>query len=346
MARSPSPDRARPVTLSDVASAAGVSQSTASRVINGSSRRVNPELERTVLDAAARLNYTANLQAQAVARGTTSTVALLVSDIADAYFSSMAAAVMASAELDGLHVTISVTERRVEREIELVREWRGQHARAIVLAGSGYLDSEQSDAVTKELRMYEEQGGRVVLVSRADLPFDSVDLDNFGGAKRLAITLARLGYTSFHILGGEAELVATRDRIHGFRTGLAERDIPLTDDSITYSEFSWEGGRRAIEELDDSVLASTHLLFAVNDELALGAIAGLRGRGLRIPEDIAIAGFDDIRTLRDIVPGLTTVRVPLTDVGNEVINRVLAEAPAVELIPATVVLRESTPRIN
>ena len=80
--------------------------------------------------------------------------------------------------------------------------------------------------------------------------------------------------------------------------------------------------------------------------MALGAIAGLRGRGLRVPEDIAVAGFDDIRTLRDIVPGLTTVRVPVAEVGNEVVSRIIGEAPPALMIPATVVLRESTPRIN
>lgn len=118
---SPEPP-AQPVTLSDVARRAGVSQSTASRVLNGSSRQVSRVLAERVLTAAGALHYTANVQAQAVARGTTMTVALLVSDIATAYFSSMAAALMLHAEQAGLRVTVAVTERRVEREIELVRE--------------------------------------------------------------------------------------------------------------------------------------------------------------------------------------------------------------------------------
>ncbi|MBU1588289.1 MAG: LacI family transcriptional regulator, partial [Actinobacteria bacterium] len=169
-------DRRRPVTLSDVAREAGVSQSTASRCLNGSARKVDDALRERVLAAAARLNYTANLSAQTVARGTSTTVALLVSDIADAYFSSMAAAVMAAAESEGLRVTIAVTDRSVDREIELVRQLRGQHALAVILAGSGYVDSALSEALVRELTMFEETGGRVVLVSRSDLPFDTVDL--------------------------------------------------------------------------------------------------------------------------------------------------------------------------
>jgi len=338
----------RPVTLTDVARAAGVSQSTASRALNGSARRVDDELKRRVLDAANRLHYTANVQAQAVARGTTSTVALVVSDIADAYFSSMAASVMRAAEAYDLRVTVVVTERDVEREIELVREYRGQHARAVVLAGSGYRHSAETAELRRELEMFEATGGRVVLVSRSDLPFETVDLDNSGGARRLSSALARLGYRRFLALAGEEQLVATQDRIAGFRQGLRESGLELPEERVLYSEFSWEGAHAAVQTLDDDVLGATELVFAVNDEMALGAIAGLRTRGLRIPEDIAVAGFDDIRTLRDIVPGLTTVRVPLEEVGREVVARIATGEPGAEgrVIPASVVLRESTPRRN
>lgn len=336
------------MTLSDVARAAGVSQSTASRALNGSARKVDEALKARVLAAAERLHYAANTQAQAVARGTTSTVALLVSDIADSYFSSMAAAVMAAAEDFDLRVTVVVTERRVDREIELVRELRGQHARAVVLAGSAYRRSTLAPALGRELEMFEAQGGRVVLVSRSDLPFETVDLDNFGGARRLGAAIARLGYRSFLVLGGEPELVATEDRVAGFRDGLAEHGIEVPDERVVFSEFSWDGAFAAVQQLDDDVLSSTRMLFAVNDEMALGAISALRGRGLRIPEDIAVAGFDDIRTLRDIVPGLTTVRVPLDEVGREVIARIATGEPGAErrILPATVVLRDSTPRVN
>lgn len=339
-------DRRRPVTLSDVAREAGVSQSTASRCLNGSARKVDDSLRERVLAAAARLNYTANLSAQTVARGTSTTVALLVSDIADAYFSSMAAAVMTAAESEGLRVTIAVTDRSVEREIELVRQLRGQHALAVILAGSGYVDSALSEALVRELTMFEETGGRVVLVSRSDLPFDTVDLDNLGGARRLASALVRLGYGSFRVLGGEESLVATRDRVEGFRLGLADRSIELPADRVHYSAFSWEGGFDAVQAMDDNRLAETQLLFAVNDEMALGAIAGLRGRGIRVPEDVAVAGFDDIRSLRDVVPGLTTVRVPLIEVGREAIARITDESGTPKTMVATVVLRDSTPRLN
>src|SRR5688572_26742835 len=110
-----------PVTLHDVAREAGVSLATASRALNGSERKVNEAYREKVLAAAARLNYTPNLSAQAVAKGSTNTVALLVADIADPYFSSIAAGVIRAAEETGLVVTMAVTGRSTARELELVR---------------------------------------------------------------------------------------------------------------------------------------------------------------------------------------------------------------------------------
>ena len=342
----PSERRFQPVTLADVARRAGVSQSTASRVLNGSARTVGGQLAERVMAAAAELQYSANLQAQAVARGTTTNLALLVSDIAGEYFSSMTAAVMASAEAAGLRVTIAITERRIEREIELVRELRGQNARAIVLAESGTRSGEGVERLQVELRAYEEAGGKVVVVSRTHMPFDFVDLDNFGGARRLATALTRLGYERFHVLGGDESLVTTHDRIEGFRAGLAERRLSLPDSAITFSEFGWDGAFRAVNAMDDAVLADAQALFALNDEMALGAIAALRNRGMRVPDDIALAGFDDIRTLRNVVPGLTTVRVPTAEIGAAVVDLIVGRTTSPTTVPATVVLRESTPRLN
>ncbi len=299
------------------------------------------------VNAAAReLSYAANAQAQAVARGHTSYIPLLLSDIADSYFGTLAAAVMRSVESRGFRLTIAVTERRIEREIELVREFRGQRVRAIVLAGSAYHDETATEPLVGELKLFEASGGTVVLVSRTNLPFDNIDLDNFDGSRRLAVALARLGYRSVHILAGEENLTATRDRVAGFTAGFADKGITVDEKDLSFSEFSWDGGYRAILLLEDDVLEKIDLVFAVNDEMALGAVAGLRGRGFRVPDDIAVAGFDDIRTLRNSQPSLTTVHVPVDEIGEEVANRIDNVAVRRDVIQATVVLRDSTPRRN
>ncbi|BDZ41390.1 hypothetical protein GCM10025865_06890 [Paraoerskovia sediminicola] len=124
------------MTLSDVAREAGVSLATASRAINGSATRVvRPELRERVVETAERMGYMPDANAQAVARGRTTSVALIVHDIADPYFSSIAAGVAAAAEESGLVVTLASTQHSAERELAFVELMRRQRARAIIVAG-------------------------------------------------------------------------------------------------------------------------------------------------------------------------------------------------------------------
>ena len=335
----------RPATLSDVAHRAGVSQPTASRVLNGSERKVAESYRKRVLDAARELGYSPNLAAQAVARGSSRTVALVISGISDPYFSAMSAAIMRQAEAVDLRVSIAVTDRRVDRELELVRELRGQQPRAIILAGTGYVDPPSGDQLVDELRRYEQTGGRVVLISRSDLPFETVSFDNREGARQLARALAALGYRRCLVLGSGTPLVAMQQRVDGFVAGLIEAGVAQDATRVHHPDFSWEGARAFILGMDEAALRAFDLVFAITDDMALGALAGLRERGLSIPQDIGVAGFDDITTLRDIVPPLTTVHVALDAVAEEAIARATATAGELSrrTVPAYPVIRASTP---
>ncbi|GAB2588626.1 LacI family DNA-binding transcriptional regulator [Kribbella endophytica] len=340
------PGSKRPVTLDDVARYAGVSQPTASRVLNGSARKVAESYRERVLAAARQLGYTPNLPAQAMARGTSRTIALVISLISDPYFSAMAAEIMKQAEAIGLHVSIAVTERHAERELDLVRELRGQQPRAIILAGTGYVDPPSEQELVDELRRYEETGGRVVLISRNDLPFETVDFDNHEGARSLARELAGLGYRRCLVLGIATPLLSMQQRVEGFVEGL--RDSGVSDPRVEHLDFSWVGARDFVLSLTDDELRDLQLVFAITDDMALGALDGLRERGLRIPEDIGVAGFDDISTLRDVVPKLTTVHVALNAVAEEAIYRATTADSELtrRIVPAYPVVRASTPPLS
>jgi LacI family transcriptional regulator len=338
----------RPVTLDDVARQAGVSQPTASRVLNGSSRKVAESYRRRVLEAARDLGYTPNLPAQAMARGTSKTIALVISLISDPYFSAMAAEIMKQAEAVGLHVSIAVTERRTDRELDLVRELRGQRPRAIILAGTGYVDPPSEEQLVAELHRYQETtGGRVVLISRSDLPFETVDFDNHEGARQLARELAGLGYRRFLVLGSGTPLLSMQQRVEGFVAGLVESGVSDAGVRVHHPGFSWAGARDYILGLSDQTLRELQLVFAITDDMALGAIAGLRERGLEISADIGVAGFDDITTLRDVVPKLTTVHVALNAVAEEAVYRATTTdtVRTRRTVPAYPVIRASTPRL-
>jgi LacI family transcriptional regulator len=331
--------------LTEVADRAGVSVATASRVINGSTRRVSEKLRERVLSAAAELQYAANTHAQAMAKGSTNVIGLIVHDIADPYFSSIAAGVMRAAEDQGLVVTMASTLRRPESELEYLATLRGQRARAVILAGSRITTSEVHSRLLAELAALEAAGGRAAAITQDRLPIDTVLPLNRAGGKSLAHELVGLGHREFGALAGPAELVTASDRLAGFKAGLAESGIELAAHNVVSGEFTRDGGYQATVELLARKPDVT-CIFAVNDVMAVGAMAALREHGYTLPEDMAVAGFDDIATLRDVTPALTTVRLPLEELGSAAFDLVMAEPTGrrrLRRIAGEVVVRASTP---
>jgi LacI family transcriptional regulator len=342
------------VTLADVARWAGVSLATASRALHGTTgRTVGPELRARVKAAAAELNYSPNANAQAVVRGTTTTVGLIVHDIADPSAAALASGVMAAAADRNLIVTIGSTMSDPFIEIRHVEALRSQRAKAVILAGSRFNDRESTERLAEELVGFSVGGGYVAVVGQHSLPLNTIIIDNAGGAARLARALVALGYHRFALLAGPEALVTSEDRVAGFRSGLAEVGVELPEENIISAQFTRDGGYVGMTELLDRDL-DVELVFAVNDVMAVGAIAALRDQGHRVPQDMAVAGFDDIPTLRDVRPSLTTVRLPLADIGRRALELALdrrpalapddVDSPTVVTVPGEVVIRESTPQ--
>jgi LacI family transcriptional regulator len=330
-------------TLADVAREAGVSIATASRVLNGSARKVAEVYRERVLVAASRLNYTANLAAQATARGMTATVTLLVPDIADPYFSMITAGVSEAAHEAGLVTIVAVTHRDGAREVELVRTLRGQRPQVLVLAGSREVDRARQSELDQELEAYVGLGGMPVFISQSSTAYPTLDFRNRESARLLAAALVDLGYRSILVLGGPQHLLTSRDRLAGFREGAGGRDVAIPAERVVECELSRDGGHDAVLALPEEVLAGIDLVFAISDVIAIGAMTALRARGLEIPRDVSVAGFDDVPGAQDTLPPLTTVRLPLVAAGRTAVRIALGlEAPP-ELPPGEVVLRGSTP---
>lgn len=324
-----------PPTLSDVAARAGVSLATASRVLNGSERTVKPDLRQRVISAAAELGYSTNVQAQAVARGRSTTVALVVGDIADPYFAGISRGVIDVARERGLVVTISSTgpydgDSGVSREGELLAALRRQRPCAVVFAGTRVV-GEPTDITASD---------RTAVIGGGAPHVRTVRVDNRGGALALARELTSRGYREFTVLAGPNELITVRDRVEGFR-----EHVP--DAQVVSTEFSRAGGYRAMCQLLDSGFLA-ECVFAVADVMALGAMAALRERGYEPGRDMAVAGFDDIPLVSDVTPALTSVSLPLYQIGAQALELALADDTVREsaLIPAHVRIRASTPGVE
>lgn len=338
------------VTLTDVAVRAGVSQPTASRVLNGSSRKPAPHVVEAVRKAALELGYIPNAQAQALARSTTGLLGLLVHDITDPYFSTIAGGVQRAAALHQRQVMLTATLRSPGAELTGFQSFVGHRTDAIIMVGSQWATPEGAAALAQRaalLEPYSRNGGRLVVIGQAVAGADAVVPDNRGGGAALADALVAAGHREFVVLGGPEKLTTAADRTAGFLAALRKHSLaPL---SVVHGEFTRDGGYFAAREALDVIRRTPGgaCLFAANDVMALGAMTALREAGLEIPRDAQVAGFDDIPTLRDHMPGLTTVRLPLQDMGELAVSLALVPAGSPHRsrkIAAEVVLRESTAR--
>lgn len=334
------------VTLADVAAAAGVSSATASRVLHGSAgRSVRADLADRVTQAAHDLGYLANAAAQAMARGTTTTVGLIVHDLANPYAAAIASGVMEAAHQRGLLLTIAAADFDAPTELAHLRALIAQRARAVIFAGSRFTDPGVNRTTRELLATLASAGGRAAVIGSNDLASPTVQVAQREAAAALATTLYSLGYRRFAILAGPEQLAASEERLAGFRQGLASCGIQVPSENIVTTQYTRDGGYVALGELLDFGL-EVDAVFAVNDVMAIGAMAALKERGLSVPDDIALAGFDDIAMLRDISPALTTVRLPLADMGRGALELALIPAddePSSAVIGGEVVVRDSTP---
>ncbi len=330
-------------TLSDVARLAGVSLSTASRALNGSRDRVvRPDLAARALEAARTLNYVPNAAAQTMARGRSTTIALIVNDIRDPYFSSIAAGVMRAADAAGYVVTLSTTLYDHEALVPLINALRQQRPEALILAGGLRNDPAYLDQVTRALTDFQTStNAQICSIGQDALGFHTVVVRNRAGAQKLGAALAKQGFHTAAVLAGPELHLAASQRSQGFANGFGGEGEILAS---VPSDFTRDGGYEAMRTLL-SLEKLPQLVFAANDVMAVGALAAARQAGLRVPQDVAIAGFDDIPTLLDVSPALTTVQVPMELLGTTAVNLVLQPdetEPTTVKLSATPLLREST----
>lgn len=333
-----------PATLADVARRAGVSVATASRVLNGSTRIVNADMQSRVHEAARVLHYVPNAHAQALVRERSAIIGVVVHDVSDPYFAEITRGIQQSASAAGRLVMICNSYRELERELDYVRLLHAQRVEALILAGSGLDDRAYNQAMMTQLEAFVSSGGRAAFIGRHSIPGNAVIPDNVGGARMLAHELVAMHHAHFGVINGPRLLTTSHDRLEGFRRALDELGVPLPVNQIIEGDFSRDSGVRATYELLKRNPRITAIV-ALNDVMAIGALAALRQMRLPVPERVSVAGFDNIPIAADVTPALTTVHVPMIELGVCAVELALMPpdtALHVEHLPTRVVIREST----
>jgi LacI family transcriptional regulator len=228
--------------------------------------------------------------------------------------------------------------------MEYVRLLHAQRVEALIMAGSGFDDRSYSQAMATQIEAFTQSGGRVAFIGRHNIPGNAIVPDNVGGARAIGRLLAELGHQRIGVIGGPPLVTTSRDRLDGFRSGLRDSGITLAPELIVAGDFSRDGGARAAAELLEHDRQLT-AIFALNDLMAVGVLAVLRERVIAIPEQISVVGFDDIPLAADVTPALTSVRVPMIDMGARAMSLALEPSDSelrVEHLPTEVVIRAST----
>jgi LacI family transcriptional regulator len=297
-------------TLEEIAKLSGVSRSTVSRVINDDPH-VSEGTRARVLSIVRKLNYQPNVAARSLATGRTSVLGLVIPTgvsnlFSDPYFSLLIQGVSSACNANDHSVMLWLAEPEYERRT--IHKVLHNGLVDGVIVSSMIMD----DPIVEALRASELP---FILVGRhpSAPEVNYVDVDNVNGAREIVTHLLRLNYRRIATVTGPLNAVAGVDRYTGYREALRARGVRPDSELVAEGDFTEDGGYFAMKRL---LPQQPEAVFVASDNMALGAARAVREAGLRIPEDVAFAGFDDVPLAARMQPPLTTIRQPIQSLGS------------------------------
>jgi LacI family transcriptional regulator len=327
------------VTIRDVAREAGVSVATVSRVLNDSGP-VSEEVRLRIREVAARLHYVPNEAARSLISNKTDTIGVLLPDLYGEFFSEVIRGLDQAARRSGYHLLVSSSHNDLAEIAAAVRVMQGRVDGLVVM-------SPHLEPCALATQLPRSLPAVLLNCAASGEAVDSIDLDNFGGAYAMVRHLLALGRRRVAIITGAARNHDAAERLRGYRAALRDAGAEMSERWELAGDFSESAGYDAARRLA-GMRPRPDALFASNDSMAIGALSAFRDVGVRVPEDVAVGGFDDIPLARYMSPPLSSVRVAMGDLGDRAIQRLLHAvrtrsqwAPQHEVLPTTLVVRSS-----
>jgi DNA-binding LacI/PurR family transcriptional regulator len=326
-------------TLDDLARLSGVSRATVSRVINGGS--VTPETRQKVLDVLETTNYRPNLAARNLASGKSGVVGVVMHiepqlTFSDDYFAGLLSGITDSLTAEAAGMMLWLGSRTKEETLDQILSM-GMLDGVIVTADT--IDDPLVDGLRRSYLPTVLIGHR-----RSDRDASYVDIDNEAAAMLMTDHLISTGRERIGHISGRVSSVSSRDRVVGFKRSMSRAGFEV-DSLIVEGEYTPESGYKGAMSLID---AGVDAIFCASDYTAKGALEAIHNAGLRVPDDIAIAGFDDLRFAAELDPPLTTMRQDIQGIGHEAARSLLRLLddpegnPRRVLLPTELVVRQST----
>jgi len=339
-------------TIKDVAKLAGVSISTVSRVTNGS-KAVSPLLKVKVEKAIEELNYSPNSLARSLKDTTTKVIAVIITTISRTFFTSVLEGIHKVASKKGYSVIIAETYDSIETEMRLVKTFVDQWVDGIILASSAYDTDKKTLKYINSLHALSKKDVPIPVVT-LEFPLDNKHVD------AVIIDHERAAFEAVNhlIKSGRREVVHVsipknhymgKKRIEGYCRAMKEAGLPVTEDSIWPGNYTTYSGFEAAEKM---ILRgkSFDAVFCANDQMAVGVMKACIDHGLRIPEDVAVMGNDDIFPASIVSPSLSSIHVPKVDMGAIATTQLLDQIESGEMrkrrlvtaLDFKIIAREST----
>jgi LacI family transcriptional regulator len=304
-------------TIKDVARQAGVSIATVSRAYNGSPRVSEPTARR-VLEVAERLDYWPNSAARSLSTRRTHVIGVLLPDLYGEFFSEVIRGVDHAARREGYQILVSCSHADRGELIASVRSMRGRVDGLIAMA-----PNRESASAVREIAEY---APFVLLNTPVEIGgCKTISIANFEGAYAMVRHLLALGHRRIATVCGPSGNIDAHERLRGYRLALRSGRIDPREELEFSGDFTEASGYAAAERLLELRRRPT-AVFAANDYMAIGLISALRVAGVRVPEDVAVGGFDDIAMARFVSPPLTTVHVDAYALGQRAVQHCLASA--------------------
>ncbi len=334
-------------SLKDVAAAAGVSVSTVSRALGQSSHPVSPELRERIQHVASQLGYQPNPLGRALISLRLPLIGAIVHDIRNSYQCEIVRGVEDAANAAGYFVVVCNTDRDNARELAYIDLLVSYRATGIVFIASGVEDPEHNAALTLRLQEFTANGGHAVSTAPTRLLIPRVAPDNRAAAREAASHVLSLAEGPVLIIGHQDDKCATTERLAGFADAFSAHGLNFQDQVILWADDRLNTAQQLVE-LEIQRGTVFRAVLGSNDEMALGALLAMEARGIRVPDDVLIAGFGDMSASRLIRPQLTTVRVPTNTLGRFGAQMIIDAAekrqmpPVNRVLPSQVIVRTST----
>lgn len=335
-------------TLEKVAARAGVGRGTVSRVVNGSSQ-VSPQAREAVERAIAELGYVPNLAARALVTRRTDAVALVVSEseervFGEPFFAGIVRGISSGLVDAHLQLWLAMAQSAAERE-RVEHHLTSQHVDGVMLLSLH--DADPLPLLVEQRGLPFVLGGRPARLLRPGVSAGwFVDVDNTGGARQAVDHLREQGRRVIATIAGPQDMGVGLARLAGYRDAARAHGLPADESLIGYGDFSYDSGIVATRQLLERH-PDVDGIFVAADLMAAGALRAIREAGRRVPDDVAVVGFDDSGVARQTEPTLTTIRQPIEEMGREMarllIARISGEQPEqpYSILETTVVVRES-----